>query len=95
MDVKPPPLDIVPPDALPALRWQLHVKRLDLFGSAADGRFEPARGDPDFLVTFGEPPHVSDARPCFGFLEGLVIDMAERSTLSLSGQSKTPVADAI
>ena len=28
--------------------------RLDLFGSAADGRFDPARSDLDFLVSFYE-----------------------------------------
>ena len=29
-----------------------HVKRLELFGSAADGSFDPARSDLDFLVDF-------------------------------------------
>jgi len=29
------------------------VQRLDLFGSAATGRFDPARSDLDFLVAFG------------------------------------------
>src|SRR5579885_1847880 len=28
------------------------VRRLDLFGSAATGRFDPARSDLDFLVAF-------------------------------------------
>ena len=28
------------------------VRRLDLFGSAATGGFDPARGDLDFLVVF-------------------------------------------
>lgn len=67
----PPPLDSVPPDALPALCRQFHVRQLDLFGSAADGRFDPARSDLDFLVTFEELPSVSYARSYFGLLEGL------------------------
>jgi predicted nucleotidyltransferase len=29
-----------------------HVKTLELFGSAADGTFDPARSDLDFLVEF-------------------------------------------
>jgi hypothetical protein len=29
-----------------------HVARLELFGSAVDGRFDPARSDLDFLVDF-------------------------------------------
>jgi predicted nucleotidyltransferase len=28
------------------------VERLEVFGSAADGRFDPARSDFDFIVTF-------------------------------------------
>lgn len=33
-----------------------HVARLELFGSAADGRFRPGESDLDFLVTFGPKP---------------------------------------
>jgi hypothetical protein len=32
------------------------VRRLDLFGSAATGAFEPARSDVDFLVEFDDDP---------------------------------------
>ena len=49
-------------DALPALCRRFHVRQLDLIGSAADGRFDPARSDLDFVVEFEE-----DARlPWFG-----------------------------
>jgi predicted nucleotidyltransferase len=44
---------------LPAVRELCHrfgVRRLDLFGSAATGRFDPARSDLDFLVEFEELP---------------------------------------
>jgi uncharacterized protein len=40
---------------LPALRElcrRFGVRRLDLFGSAATGRFDPSRSDLDFLVEF-------------------------------------------
>lgn len=30
------------------------VERLDIFGSAADGKFEPERSDLDFVVSFEE-----------------------------------------
>lgn len=33
---------------------RFHVRELDLFGSAVDGRFDPARSDLDFLVAFDE-----------------------------------------
>lgn len=35
-----------------ALCKQLGVQSLDVFGSAADGTFDPASSDIDFLVTF-------------------------------------------
>ena len=36
-----------------ALCRKHHVRRLDLFGSAADARFDPTQSDVDFLVEFG------------------------------------------
>jgi predicted nucleotidyltransferase len=44
--------------ALPALCRRLGVRRLDLFGSAVAGTFDPARSDLDFLVALDEhlPP---------------------------------------
>jgi hypothetical protein len=35
-----------------ALCQRFHVRRLDMFGSAARGDFDPARSDIDFLVEF-------------------------------------------
>ena len=35
-----------------ALCRRFHVRRLDLFGSAARGDFDPERSDLDFLVEF-------------------------------------------
>ncbi len=41
---------------LQALCRRFHVRRLDLFGSAARGDFDPAHSDVDFLVEF-DPGH--------------------------------------
>ena len=40
-----------------------HVRRLEVFGSAADGSFDPARSDVDFLVELEPlpPPAYADA----------------------------------
>jgi addiction module RelB/DinJ family antitoxin len=53
-----------------ALCRRFRVSRLDLFGSAATGAFDPATSDVDLLVSFD--PAVSDYAGCFfGLLEGL------------------------
>lgn len=39
-------------EQLEALCGRYHVRQLELFGSAADGTFDPARSDLDFLVEF-------------------------------------------
>ena len=56
---------------LEALCAKFHVRRLELFGSAAKGGFDPARSDLDFLVEFGPLPKGSKARNYFGFLRAL------------------------
>lgn len=58
-------------DALPALCRRFGVRRLDLFGSAATGRFDPARSDLDFLVLFEHLPPGAYADAFFGLREGL------------------------
>jgi uncharacterized protein len=42
-------------ELLEQLCRQIHVARLELFGSAASGRFDEATSDLDFLVTFEQP----------------------------------------
>lgn len=54
-----------------ALCRRFGVRRLDLFGSAATGRFDPAKSDLDFLVEFEEMPPGKYAKACFGLHEGL------------------------
>lgn len=58
-------------DALTELCRRFHVRRLDVFGSAARGDFDPARSDLDFLVELQplEPGAYVDA--FFGLKEGL------------------------
>jgi predicted nucleotidyltransferase len=59
---------------LPALRElcrRFGVRRLDLFGSAATGRFDPSRSDLDFLVEFGETAAPGFGGSYFGLLEAL------------------------
>jgi predicted nucleotidyltransferase len=55
-------------DAIAELCQRFHVARLEVFGSAATGEFDPARSDVDFLVEFKplEPGPLADAY--FGLL---------------------------
>lgn len=48
-----------------------HVRRLELFGSAAAGDFDPESSDLDFLVAFSELTPSEHARAYFGLLEAL------------------------
>jgi len=72
MDALPTALASATSDALPALCRRFHVRQLDLFGSAADGRFDPARSDLDFLAAFDELPSARYADCYFGLREGLI-----------------------
>jgi len=38
---------------------RLNVRRLDVFGSAANGTFDEDKSDIDFLVEFGEHEHIN------------------------------------
>jgi uncharacterized protein len=58
-------------DAIEALCRQYHVRRLELFGSAATGRFRPDESDFDFLVQFEPVPPGTYANRYFGLLEAL------------------------
>ncbi len=44
------------PSELAELCRRFGVRRLDLFGSAATGAFDPSRSDVDFLVEFDDNP---------------------------------------
>jgi predicted nucleotidyltransferase len=59
-------------DALSALCERYRVVRLYLFGSAAEGRFDPLRSDIDFLVQFKDrEPTACYAERVFGFESAL------------------------
>ena len=50
---------------------RFHVRRLELFGSATDGTFDPARSDLDFLVDFLPEAAVRIFHGYFDFKEEL------------------------
>lgn len=58
-------------EALERLCRQFHVRRLELFGSAASGRDRPGESDFDFLVEFEPLPPGEHANSYFGLLFGL------------------------
>jgi predicted nucleotidyltransferase len=56
---------------LAALCRQFHVQRLELFGSALSGGFDPSSSDLDFLVEFATLAPGEYATTFFGFKEAL------------------------
>jgi predicted nucleotidyltransferase len=50
---------------------RFHVRRLDLFGSAAREDFDPTRSDVDFLVEFEPVPPAAYAEAYFGLRAAL------------------------
>ena len=56
---------------LAALCRRFNVRRLDLFGSAATGRFDPGRSDIDLLVEFEPMAPGAYAASFFGLREAL------------------------
>ena len=58
-------------DELAELCRRHHVKRLELFGSAAVGNFNPDTSDIDFLVDYHPFPGPGKADAYFGLLEDL------------------------
>jgi predicted nucleotidyltransferase len=58
-------------EAVDALCERLHVRRLDLFGSAVRPDFDAQRSDLDFVVVFDELPPVEYADAFFALKEGL------------------------
>lgn len=58
-------------DKIAKLCEQHHVARLEVFGSAADGRFRPGESDVDFIVEFEEGAHEQLADVFFALVEKL------------------------
>lgn len=57
-------------DAIAALCRQFKIRKLDLFGSAATGAFDPVTSDVDFVVDLGEYER-GVAKRFFRFAEAL------------------------
>jgi predicted nucleotidyltransferase len=77
-------------DALERLCRQFHVRRLELFGSAATGRFRPGESDVDFLVEFEPLPPGEHATAYFGLLFGLEDLFGRSIDLVMASAIKNP-----
>ena len=66
------------------------VLRLDLFGSAATGRYRPEESDLDFLVEFQPLPADAYADAYFGLLEALEGLFGRPVDLVVGGAIKNP-----
>ncbi len=74
---------------IPALCRRFGVRRLDLFGSAATGNFDPARSDLDFVVEFdADSAHLFDRY--FGLKESLEALYGRHVDLVSEGASANP-----
>jgi predicted nucleotidyltransferase len=77
-------------EALERLCRQFHVRRLELFGSAAAGRDRPGESDFDFLVEFEPLPPGEHANAYFGLLFGLEDLFARPVDLVMASAIKNP-----
>jgi predicted nucleotidyltransferase len=70
-----------------ALCRRFHVRRLEVFGSALRGDFDPMHSDVDFLVEFDTSPHINtfeayfDLRQQLGALLGRRVDLVMPSAI--------------
>ncbi len=97
------PLITVHESELVELCRRYHVQRLELFGSAASGKFQPEMSDLDFLVEFQPLTPGKHADAYFGLLFALEdmfqrrIDLVEDGAIEnpyfrrIADQSRTPV----
>lgn len=69
---------------------RFHVRRLDLFGSAAREDFDPARSDVDFLVEFEPESPLRGLDQYFGLKEALEALLDRRVDLVEAGAVKNP-----
>jgi predicted nucleotidyltransferase len=101
-------LDLIEQNRTPlkALCNKYGVRRLDLFGSAAEGQFDPERSDLDFVVDFSEQASMDafdrffglqfDLEALFGRKVDLVTDRSIRNPYFRRSvdTSRIPVYDA-
>jgi uncharacterized protein len=77
-------------EEIAALCRRTHVRRLDLFGSGATGRFDPARSDLDFLVEFEALAPERYAEAWFELREGLERLFGRPPDLVTAGTVRNP-----
>ncbi len=75
---------------IPALCARFGVRRLELFGSAATGVFDPARSDFDFLVKFDLGAASDPLEQYFGFKDALEAMLGRTVDLVEDGASANP-----
>lgn len=66
------------------------VERLEVFGSAADGRFDADRSDFDFIVTFSPEAHESISSNYFGLAAALEELLGRRVDLLTNQPIRNP-----
>jgi predicted nucleotidyltransferase len=72
--------------AVESLCRKFHVRRLEIFGSAVDGSFDPTRSVLDFLVVFDRQQGVIAFRQFFDFQFALA-DMFDRKVDLVQGSA--------
>jgi predicted nucleotidyltransferase len=77
-------------EALTDICRRFRVARLEVFGSAADGDFDEATSDLDFLVEFGGVPDRERFDAYFGLLHALEDFFARKIDLVELGASRNP-----
>ena len=77
-------------DKIAGLCRRFHVRRLELFGSAAGDRFDPQTSDLDFLVEFKSIPDGQHADAYFGLLAELESLMARPVDLVMTHAIRNP-----
>jgi len=69
---------------------RLNVRRLEVFGSAADGTFDPEKSDIDFLVEFGEHEHLDLFDQYFDLEKSLIALFNRKVDLIIARHFKNP-----
>jgi predicted nucleotidyltransferase len=73
---------------------RFRVRRLDVFGSAAGGAFDPSRSDVDFLVEFERDPPGKALDAFFGFRDALQSLLGRPVDLVMAGAVANPYLKA-
>lgn len=77
-------------DEIARLCAQFAVRRLELFGSASAGAFDPTRSDLDFLVEFDSAPGMTPFEQYFGLKESLEALFGRAADLVMTGAPQNP-----